>query len=441
MASPDETPRPAPDGPPSSGVGYRLRDHAGVFGVLFLIGTEAFLISPLLPTIAADLHSTVRSAAAVVTAYVLAYAVTSPFLGAVSDRYGRRRSVLAGTALFLVGNVVAALAGQLWVLVLARALSGLGAATAGPSIWAHIADSVPAEHRGRAIGTGGGFFAAGQVLGLPLGTFVAAAAGWHATFAVLAAASAVALVALHRQVRPGRPTPAAATAAAAAAVAVTPARGVRQGLAGVFRVWRHPVLGHALAVTVLLSAANLGAYSYLGSELDGRFGLSETQRGWVGLLIGGGSFAGSLLAGRLGDRARRAGGHGTGLVPVWGAVLGTGVVVAALVPHLTVVLAAVLVWFVASGAFGTDQQTLLATAAPGLRATAASWNSSSLYLGTAVGVSLVGAFSVPRHGMAVVGGGLALLAALTAAFLALRLRRTAAAAAPRPEPVPEGQHA
>jgi DHA1 family inner membrane transport protein len=320
--------------------------------------------------------------------------------------------VLTGTALFLVGNAVAAVAGQLWVLMLARAVSGLGAAMAGPSIWAHVADTVPAEQRGRAIGAGGGFFAAGQVLGLPIGTFIAAAAGWHATFAAIAVASLGALVLLHRQVPPAQRKAAA-----------------RPDWAGVFRVWRHPVAGHALAVTVLLSAANLGAYSYLGTVLAGRFGLTESQRGWVGLLIGGGSFVGSTVAGRLGDRARRGGGRGIGLVPVWCTVLGAGVIAAALLPWLGAVLVAVLVWFVASGAFGTDQQTLLASAAPDLRATAASWNSSSLYLGTAVGVSLVGSVTPARDGMALVGGVLAAVAALTAAVLVLRLRRRDAAVA------------
>lgn len=66
---------------------------AGAYLLLFLIGAETFLISPLLPTITAALQTDVTTAANATTAYVLVYAIASPFLGwAGSERRSQDRA-------------------------------------------------------------------------------------------------------------------------------------------------------------------------------------------------------------------------------------------------------------------------------------------------------------------------------------------------------------
>ncbi|MEU6486841.1 MFS transporter [Streptomyces sp. NPDC046887] len=118
-------------GPPAEArQGWDRLRYAGVFALLFLFGTETFLVSPLLPTISDDIGVSEAAAASSVTAYVLAYAVAAPFLGLLSDRFGRRRALLAGTVLFLVSNAAAALSGGLALLVVSRAVAGLAAAAA-----------------------------------------------------------------------------------------------------------------------------------------------------------------------------------------------------------------------------------------------------------------------------------------------------------------------
>ncbi|MFE2417071.1 MFS transporter, partial [Streptomyces hokutonensis] len=110
----------------------RLR-YAGVFALLFLFGTETFLVSPLLPTIAKDIDVSEAAAASSVTAYVLVYAVCAPFLGVLSDRFGRRRALVAGSLLFVVSNVGAAVATGLPLLVLSRAGGRGGGAPPAPA--------------------------------------------------------------------------------------------------------------------------------------------------------------------------------------------------------------------------------------------------------------------------------------------------------------------
>ncbi|MFF2043785.1 MFS transporter [Kitasatospora sp. NPDC058170] len=390
--------------------GFDRWRYAGVFVLLFLFGTETFLVSPLLPTIAESIRTSESAAAASVTAYVLVYAVSAPFLGLLSDRFGRRRTLLAGTLLFVLSNAAAALSTGLTLLVLSRAVAGLAAAAAGPAIWAHIAETAPDAVRGRALGLGMALFSSGQVIGVPLGGFLAGLAGWRSAFWALAVGTAAAVPLLLRQVK-GSTAPAGPQVGA-----------VRAVLAG----WGDPALRRALLVNTVFHAANLGAYTFLGAVLVQRFDLSVEALGLVGVLVGAGSVAGSLLGGRLGDRARAAGRSDLPLLPLWGVLLAVGVVVFAQGPVLVVALAGVVVWFLASGSFVTDQQTLAGTLAPELRATSSAWLTSTMYAGTGLGAWAVGAFDDVADGTLLVGGGLALLAALGGLAVNLRLRRAAA---------------
>ncbi|MFC1415543.1 MFS transporter [Streptacidiphilus cavernicola] len=395
----------------------RLR-YAGVFALLFLFGTETFLVSPLLPTVARDLRVSGAAAASSVTAYVLVYAVCAPFLGLLSDRVGRRATLLVGTALFVLSNLGAALSAGLGELIAARAVAGLAAAAAGPAIWAHIAETAPERVRGRALGLGMALFSCGQVVGVPLGGALAGLAGWRSAFLALAIGTALAVPLLLRQV----------SGAPAAAVAATEAGpgGLPGALAAVLAGWRSPLLRRALLVNTVFHAANLGAYTFLGALLVARFRLTVTELGLVGVLVGAGSVAGSLVGGRLNDRVRRAGRTGLPLLPLWGLLLAAGTALAAKGPGLPLALAGVVVWFLASGGFVTDQQALAGTVEPELRATSSAWLTSTMYAGTGLGAWAVGAFTAVPTGTLVVGSGLALLAALGGALLAAGTARRGA---------------
>ncbi|MFF4313121.1 MFS transporter [Streptomyces sp. 900105755] len=386
----------------------RLR-YAGVFVLLFLFGTETFLVSPLLPTISKDIDVSEAAAASSVTAYVLVYAVCAPFLGVLSDRVGRRRALLAGSVLFVVSNAGAALSTGIVLLVLSRAVAGLAAAAAGPAIWAHIAETAPDRVRGRAMGLGMALFSCGQVVGVPLGGLLAGVAGWRSAFLALAIGTAAAVPLLLRQIRPAAPQPATVGA-------------VKAVLSG----WADPSLRNALLVNTVFNAANLGAYTFLGAVLVDRFDLTVSELGLIGVVVGAGSVVGSTLGGRLGDRARAAGAAGVPLLPVWGVLLAAGIGLAVAGPGLVVAVIGVALWFVASGAFVTDQQTLAGTVAPALRATSSAWLTSTMYAGTGLGAWAVGAFADVTVGALTIGTGLALLSALGALLVSARPRRSAA---------------
>src|SRR5262249_10497332 len=114
--------------------------HALLYVVFFLMGAEVYLVSPLLPELARSLGATIAAVAMIVPASVVAYAPAGPPLGIFSDRWPRKRSVVAGSIVFLVGNIGCAIAPGLGSLIAARGVTGLGAALAAPAVWACLAE-------------------------------------------------------------------------------------------------------------------------------------------------------------------------------------------------------------------------------------------------------------------------------------------------------------
>lgn len=374
------------------------------YGLVFLIGTENFIVSPFLPDMARSVGVSVEALATVVTAYALTYAIAAPLLGQVTDRVGTRWLIAVGITVFAVGNGLVAVAPTLGGLQWARALTGLGGAAAGPAIWSHIAGTTPPGLRGRAMGLGMGAFALGQVAGLPLGGLVASVAGWRWVFGGIGLLM-LPLLASSMAHDTGRAGP------------LHSPHGSRMPL---FAVWCRPALVCAFLVTFLFQMGNLGSYTFLGAMLRARYGLTSSQLGAIGILIGGGSLAGSFAGGQLNDWWRKRSGKSSHLAAGWALLLALSVFVATSGPPLAIGLLAVALWFVASGAFVTTQMTLITLAAPALRATALSWNNSLLFAGAGAGVLLIG--TGLHHGLPV--GALGLGSGLAAAAAALYFSKT-----------------
>ncbi|RWG04671.1 MAG: MFS transporter, partial [Mesorhizobium sp.] len=149
----------------------------------FAISTEGFVISSLLPDIAADAGISVPLAGSLITAFALAYAIGAPILATLTGEWDRRRVILWTLVFFVIGNIVAALSSSFELLLIARIVmalsSGLFAATAQGTAVALVDD----HHRARAIAV---------VVGAPLGALVAAIAGWRGTFFAIAGLGALA---------------------------------------------------------------------------------------------------------------------------------------------------------------------------------------------------------------------------------------------------------
>ena len=152
------------------------------------------IVNVPLRQITEDFSAPVTQGVLVASASVLVLAIAMPLTGWVSDRLGRRRTLLLALTVLLVGTIGAAVAPTLGTLVGARALQGLGCAAVPVAVMGTLARTWPAAQRSRVMGTWGAANGVGQAIGPPIGGLVADAFGWRAIFVGLAPLTVAVLV-------------------------------------------------------------------------------------------------------------------------------------------------------------------------------------------------------------------------------------------------------
>lgn len=151
-----------------------------------------------LPTLAQAFGASFQQVQWVVLAYLLAITTVVVSVGRLGDLLGRRRLLLAGIALFTGASLLCGLAPSLWLLIVARAVQGLGAAVMMALAMALVADAVPKERTGSAMGLLGTMSAVGTALGPTLGGALIAGWGWPALFFINLPLGGAALWLAHR---------------------------------------------------------------------------------------------------------------------------------------------------------------------------------------------------------------------------------------------------
>lgn len=164
------------------------------FAVLGAITTEVVPIG-LLPQIVTAFGVDEAQAGTLISLYAALVALTAVPLTRWTRRIARKPLILATLTLFAVSNLIAAVAGDFAVLVLARGLGGVAHALFFAVAIGYAARIAPAGQTGRAMALVATGTSAGLILGVPAGTVLADILGWRATFGLLAALIGVALVA------------------------------------------------------------------------------------------------------------------------------------------------------------------------------------------------------------------------------------------------------
>ncbi|WP_434154451.1 MFS transporter [Pseudomonas sp. JZ134] len=248
----------------------------------FAIGTTEFVIMGLLPNVANDLHVSIPSAGWLVSGYALGVAIGAPFMAMVTANWPRKMALLVLMGIFIIGNVLCALAGDYNVLMLARVITALchGAFFGIGSVVA--ASLVPANRRASAVALMFTGLTLANVLGVPLGTALGQATGWRSTFAAVSLIGVLALAGLWF-VLPSK-----------APQEKTDLRREMAALKGA-GFWL------SLSMTVMFSASMFALFTYITPLLTDVTGLSEYGVTSTLLLIGVGLTFGNILGGRLAD--------------------------------------------------------------------------------------------------------------------------------------------
>jgi EmrB/QacA subfamily drug resistance transporter len=150
--------------------------------LLSSLGTS--IANVALPVLAPHFGASFQEVQWIVLAYLLAVTALIVSVGRLADMIGRRRLLLAGIFLFTLGSILCGFASTLRLMIVARAVQGLGAAAMMALSVAFVGETVPKERTGSAMGVLGTMSAIGTALGPTLGGILISGIGWRAVFLV-----------------------------------------------------------------------------------------------------------------------------------------------------------------------------------------------------------------------------------------------------------------
>lgn len=156
-------------GSPSASARDQLRRLGVLIGISFVDMLGFFLILPILPFYALELHATPETVGWIIASFSIAQLIAAPLWGRVSDRYGRRPALMIGLFASGLAFLVFAFARSLPLLFLSRLVQGAGGGTTGVT-HAYVSDTVAPGDRARALGWLSAATAAGVMVGPAIGS-------------------------------------------------------------------------------------------------------------------------------------------------------------------------------------------------------------------------------------------------------------------------------
>ena len=339
----------------------------------FLVMADGRVITPLLPAIERDFHTSTGTAGLTATTYVAAYAAFQLCYGPFGDRLGKVRVIRAALIVFTLGTGLCAAMSDLNSLLALRALTGVSAAAIVPMGLAYMGDTVALEKRQRSIGIFLSCMVAGAAASQVLGGLLAEFTSWRTVFLVFAAVAAIPAV-LFQRVGLDQPAP-----------------GAGDGVGHLARY--REVIARApkfYAVCLWEGAVLWGASTYLGAVLVDENGASYLVAGLLLGAMGVASVATARVQGRRSGVGRERERFAVGCALY---AAGTALVAALDVSGgwwaLWFAVAALLLGVGVTSAHAT-LQTTATEVAPHARGTALSLFSCSLSIGMAAGSALGG---------------------------------------------------
>jgi len=130
----------------------------------FMVRAVMLMLGPLLVALADDFGTSIAVAGQLAAATFITWGITAPLVGPISDTYGRRPVLLIGVLLMALGVLGSGAAWSYGSLMATRLITGVGSAMLPPTIMAALADNLPPEKVGKAVG----FITASSWVGLAL---------------------------------------------------------------------------------------------------------------------------------------------------------------------------------------------------------------------------------------------------------------------------------
>lgn len=369
----------------------------------FLMLTTEFVVAGILPEVASDLEIALGQAGSLITVFAVGMIVGAPLMTLLTMRMSKKLTLILALIVFIAGHVLVALSSDITLLMIARFVTAL-ATGAFWAVSAVVASNAAGPSLGsRAVGIVGAGGSLATVLGVPVGAFLAQHVGWRGTFWALAIAAAIAVVFIARLVPADAPTSAPDSVLAELS-------DLKNG-----RLWL------VLTACIATTGGVLATYSFIAPVLSDQAGVPTSLVPLVLTGFGLGSFVGTIIGGRLGDKHPH-------LVTIVTPAATTLILLAmTLLTGSTWVTVALVVLL---GLFGLSANSVLIHLAVGFAGRAATLGSAlavaSFNTGTAIGTAIAGAVLATPLGLtgpALVGTIIVALTLIPAITLALVSRR------------------
>lgn len=364
----------------------RTRPPAAVAAASLVSSLDRFAVSPLLVLVAADLGASLGQVLAVATWYYLAYGLSQPVWGALSDRFGRLRlmqTTLVGAA---IAGIVSALAPNLAVLIVARALAGAFFGAIVPSSITFVGDTVDESRRQSALSDLMAAVAVGTALATATAGVVGDLSGWRPVFALPAVLALGCALALTRLPEPGRARSGSMLATALEAV-------------------RHRWVLVVITLSLVEGAVVLGILTLLAPALQAQ-GVGATAAGLATAAYGVSVVASTMVVKVLTRRVPMV-----RLMVIGGGAIVLGYAVLAVRVSVTGVVVSAALLGVSWAFLHSSLQTWATVVLPRARGTVVSLFAAALFVGSSLGVWLAEPFTTAGRWELLFAGsaGLALL--------------------------------
>ena len=372
---------------------------------VFLVRASMLMLGPLLVELATDFDTSIAVAGQLAAATFITWGITAPLVGPISDTYGRRPVLLIGLLLMALGILGSGAAWSYGSLLATRLITGVGSAMLPPTIMAALADTLPPEKVGKAVGFITASSWVGVALGLPVIALLGYVGGWRLPFYITGGLSLALWVPLWLRLPSGQRR-----------------LGQSLNLFNRFKdIGRQSASWHVLIANSAQQAVLIGLTTYFAAYMIESHGWDEANTAPGLALIGVGAVIGSFAGGSIAGRARR-------LDWLVGINLIGGVVVGLLFALDVSGWVVVAMAFVASTLVSISMpvlMTMIMHLAGESRGTAGGMFSTSNQFGGVVGAS-AGGLMLSLGGFQAVGFLYLVAAVLSAAVIGFMMRRSAA---------------
>jgi len=249
----------------------------------FVVMADNWVVSPILPAIAANLHVDVTRAGLLISAYMVPFGIFQLVFGPLADRFGKKQVITFSMILFTLATGLCALGLGLPDLALYRALTGMFAASVMPISLALIGDLFPIEKRQGAIGGFMGISFLGQGLSMAIGGVTAYFLNWRGVFLLYAVLSVIPTLAL---IKAYRSIPASKNPQA-------------KFLAPYAKLLAHTRSLYTYILVLLEGVFIIGSFSYLGAYISQTYHYNYLQIGLIMTAFGLATVIGGKLSGKL----------------------------------------------------------------------------------------------------------------------------------------------